>query len=258
MDVEVLGTRMGSFRDFLAGQFQPGSVCAFVGAGGKTTGMRAAAAFCAGSGLRVRMTTTTRVAVDEFPGVPVRMASSAREFEEAVSVDEPLLLIVAEELPGERRYRGVDPSFIDGALPGPDEIVLVEADGSRRRPLKAPTTREPVIPQSTAVVLAIMGARGFDEPIDEESCYNHDGVLRILGKEEGRFDAPTIAQVAASPQGSRKGVGPGMGFHIVMNQGDIEEKRATARAALEMLWESGVSGSLLSWQKEELYETSER
>ncbi len=203
------------------------------------------------------MTTTTRVSTDELADVPVRMVSSARDFGKALMGDEPLLLIVAEELPGERRYRGVDPSFIDETAPDPDMIVLVEADGSRRRPLKAPTAREPVIPKSTRTVFALMGVRGFDEPIDEEHCYNHEGALLILGREKRRFDAEAVAALAASAKGSRKGVSPDMGFHVVMNQGDLEGKRTTARAALEILRSRGISGSLLSWQKEELYETSE-
>ena len=44
-------------------------------------------------------------------------------------------------------------------------MLLVEADGSRRLPLKAHAPHEPVIPKEAGCVLCVVGARGFDRPI---------------------------------------------------------------------------------------------
>ncbi len=45
--------------------------------------------------------------------------------------------------------------------------MLVEADGSRRLPLKAHAPHEPVIPKEAGCVLCVVGAHGFDRPIRE-------------------------------------------------------------------------------------------
>lgn len=47
------------------------------------------------------------------------------------------------------------------------DYVLVEADGSKRLPLKAHASWEPVIPSGAANVIWVVGASGFDKPIGE-------------------------------------------------------------------------------------------
>jgi len=251
------------FDDFLKKNFRPGAVYAFVGAGGKSTGMRAAAAWCARAGLRARMTTTTRVGVEEFRGVAVRLVSDAAGMAQAMQENERIVLIAGSILEEERKYRGVDPSLIGSREIPPDVVVLVESDGSRRRPLKVPTDREPVIPATASTVFALMGASGFNEPIGEEICYNHEAALAILSDTPSRcnprrFDAEAIAAVASHPQGSRKGVRAGMRFHVIFNQGDIAEKRPIGVQALALLSARGIDASILSWRKETLYETTPR
>jgi probable selenium-dependent hydroxylase accessory protein YqeC len=138
----------------------------------------------------------------------------------------------------------------------PDLVLLVEGDGSRRKPIKAPTEREPVIPANTNEVFALMGARAFDERVDSERCFNPEGVLALLGQAHAVFDTPSLVALAADARGCRKGVLPGMGFHLIVNQGDLEDKRESARAMLRALRrEHGIAGTLLSWTEEKVYET---
>jgi probable selenium-dependent hydroxylase accessory protein YqeC len=204
------------------------------------------------------MTTTTRVGVEEFRGVAVRLVSDAADMDKATRERERIILIAGGMLEEEKKYRGVDPSLIDGQEIPSDVVVLVECDGSRRRPLKVPTDREPVIPASACAVFALMGATGFDEPITEEICYNHEAALSILGGGLQRFDAEAIAAVASHPQGSFKGVLPGVRFHVIFNQGDIAVKRPVGVQALALLSARGINASMLSWRKETLYETTPR
>ncbi len=235
----------------------PGWICAFVGAGGKSTAMRIFGAIFSERGVRVRMTTTTRVGIEEFTGVPVSLVRDAEDMRKAFEDDEPVRLIVAGESAAQGKYFGVDPGLF-AALPDRQSIVLVEADGSRRRPLKVPTGREPVIPAGSAVVCALMGASGFDEPIDEEHCYNHGAAFAILGNEATTFDAGSIAALAAHPAGCRKGVLPGMGFHVLLNQGDLAAKRSTGIEALAILNAAhDIRGSLVSLQQGVVYETTQ-
>ena len=47
------------------------------------------------------------------------------------------------------------------------DYVLAETDGSKRLPLKAHATWEPVIPAGTANVVWVVGASGLGKPVDE-------------------------------------------------------------------------------------------
>ncbi|MGA2761840.1 MAG: selenium cofactor biosynthesis protein YqeC [Spirochaetia bacterium] len=248
---------MADFAAFVEKLFRPGGIYTFVGAGGKSTALRTVAAHLARRGIRVRMTTTTRIAVAEFSSFPVSAAGSAEEAAQAFTDGETVRLVVADALPTQGKYAGLDVSFFKGLSLDARTVLLVEGDGSRKRPLKVPTSREPVIPVESDLVLAVLGASGFDEPIDEAHCYNHEAAFAILGSGERTFNAASIAALAAHPAGCRKGVLPRMGFHVLLNQGDLEDKRETGRKALQGLASAhGISGSLVSLQQEVLYETT--
>ena len=47
-----------------------------------------------------------------------------------------------------------------GDLESLADYVLVEADGAKRFPLKAPAAHEPVIPDETRLVIAVAGLSG--------------------------------------------------------------------------------------------------
>ena len=236
--------------------FLPGAVYTFVGAGGKSTAMRQVAKILARGGLRPRMTTTTRIGIEEFSNFPVVLAASAGELTAACGGREPVRLIVSATLARQGKYLGIDSALLEEIEISDDSVLLVEGDGSRRKPLKVPMDREPVIPARSALVFALMGAAGFGEPIDEEHCYNHQAASGIVPSGSRSFDAPSLAAIAAHPAGCRKGVLPGMGFHVLMNQGDLADKRRIGDAALGILAKQGIDTSLVSLQQEVVYETS--
>jgi hypothetical protein len=68
------------FRSALDQWFLPGAVYTFVGAGGKTTALKRVASHLAGTGVKARLTTTTKVGMDEFEGFLVSFVHEAAEF----------------------------------------------------------------------------------------------------------------------------------------------------------------------------------
>jgi hypothetical protein len=103
-----------------------------------------------------------------------------------------------------------------------------------------------------------MGASAFGEPIDEAHCYNNAKVLAVVGGTASSFNPPEIAALAANSEGCSKGVLPGMAFRLLLNQGDLERKRELASAALRLAREKhGIRGALVSFQKGELYDTTD-
>jgi probable selenium-dependent hydroxylase accessory protein YqeC len=167
-------------------------------------------------------------------------------------------LLVGGILHDQGKYRGLDPRLIEDVSVRAEAVLLVEGDGSRKRPMKAPQNREPVIPANTSTVFALMGAGAFDEPIDEEHCYCSQKALALVGKTGSFFEPREIAALAADREGSCKGVLPGMAFRLLMNQGDLEQKRETASEALRLARDRyGIRGALVSFQKGELYDTTD-
>jgi probable selenium-dependent hydroxylase accessory protein YqeC len=250
-----MGEPEKAYAEFVARYFSPGTICTLVGAGGKSTGMRKVAAFLSRRGNRVRLTTTTRIGVEEFSAYPVAAAGSDAELLRCILTDEPCVVISGGRSDDGAKHLGLHPAMIEQLAIPPDLVLLVEGDGSRKNPIKAPTAWEPVIPANTSTVFALMGASAFDESLDAGRCYNPEGVIALLGKERAVFDAPALVSLAADARGCRKGVLPGMGFHIIVNQGDLEEKQGTARTFLRALSRAhGIAGTLLSWTEEKVYE----
>ncbi len=68
------------------------------------------------------------------------------------------MLIAGSTMVEQDKVQGVLPEFLDriAAQPAVD-VVIVEADGSRRLPFKAPAQHEPVIPTSTTVLMPVVG-----------------------------------------------------------------------------------------------------
>jgi probable selenium-dependent hydroxylase accessory protein YqeC len=250
-------TPTGRFHNALARWFLPGAVYTFVGAGGKTTALKQVSAHLSHTGVKARLTTTTKVGVNEFAGFLISQVRDAADLERAVTDSARTRIVVAADAPDHGKYRGLEPALIEGVRLGAEALLLVEGDGSRQRPMKVPQGHEPVIPANTSTVFAVMGASAFDEPIDEKHCYNFQKALALVGRTGSFFEAGEIARLAGDPGGCFKGVKSGMGFRLLVNQGDLEEKRETAREALWLAWERfGIAGALVSFQKEELYEST--
>jgi probable selenium-dependent hydroxylase accessory protein YqeC len=247
----------GRLDEVLMQWFPAGAIYTFVGAGGKTTAMKRVASVLEKQGIRVRLTTTTRLGSDEFDPRVVRTVPDRAAWREALQGVEPLLVLAGGRSPDGAKLTSVDPAWLEDPAPSADTVVLVEGDGSRGLPMKAPTDREPVIPSSSAAVFAVMGIRAFDEPVNQRYCYNHQKALDLLGRADGRFEPPEIAALAAHPDGFRKGVTVGMGYRVLLNQGDLQAKRPTAREALALLRDQGVWGALVSFEEGVVYEPAE-
>src|SRR5262249_57619382 len=67
----------------------------------------------------------------------------------------------------------------------PDVCILDEADGSRTRPFKAPADHEPVIPEETTLVIAVVGADVLGQPLDGEHVHRPARVSALRGGAPG-------------------------------------------------------------------------
>jgi molybdenum cofactor cytidylyltransferase len=114
--------------------------------------------------------------------------------------------------------------------------ILNEADGSRMRAFKAPATHEPVIPETTTLVVPVVGADVFGQPLDADHVHRPELVGALSGATPGSPITPDIvARVLGHPQGGRKGVPPGARVVVLINKVENPSQRTAARESAERL-----------------------
>ena len=122
--------KQNNITDALQIRLPKHAVISIVGAGGKTSLIFAWARELAASGKKVVITTTTHMYRPE-------------------SMEEDNIRIVAQDDPERPGKVMAPPSDVLDSLRETADVVLIEADGSRRMPLKWPAPWEPVVPDFT-------------------------------------------------------------------------------------------------------------
>jgi probable selenium-dependent hydroxylase accessory protein YqeC len=203
-------------------------VVALVGGGGKTSAMFALGRLFARRGLRVLATTTTRILDPEtaseregrlFGKVLILGYPASNEGREILrNAGSPLVLGARRD--GEKLC-GVDSVSID-AMADLFDVVLVEADGSRGLPIKAPASHEPVVPASSCVVIGVVGLDALGRTMDERVAHRPELFGPLVGCAPGeRITAAHVARLAASPMGLFKGAPAKARRIVLLNKADL-------------------------------------
>ena len=72
------------------------------------------------------------------------------------------------------------------------DYVIVEADGSKRLPLKAHASHEPAIPENTRKTVCVVGASGFGKPV-EQAVHRPELFCARTGAHMGGIVTPELA-----------------------------------------------------------------
>lgn len=132
-------------------------VTAIIGSGGKTTLLRTLSGELPG---RVLLCTSTHF--QGYADLPAVLDPTAADLRKALAAH-PIVCSAGRSPTGKL----VDCGLPYEALADLADFVLVEADGSRRRPLKAHAHHEPVIPPCTRQVICVVGLSGLHRPVSE-------------------------------------------------------------------------------------------
>lgn len=189
----------------------PAPITAFVGGGGKTSSMLTMGTELAQRGKRTVMTTTTRI-MPFCETLPKNLTCVGRPAEHGK--------LQAVEHPDALRQQY--------------DFVLIEADGSRGLPLKAPAAHEPVLTPQTGLVIAVMGLTGIGRPI-AQVCHRLERVCAVLAVSPEQCITPEMAAaLLLHEHGLRKGVG-NRRFAVILNQADgRREQDAGGRIAAQL------------------------
>jgi molybdenum cofactor cytidylyltransferase len=240
--VEALGLERG-----------PGLV-SIVGGGGKSSLLFALARELPG---RIVMTTTTRIFAAQMKRADEVCTLDDAGWETRLDTfDSSLLLVGGVE--GDRAT-GV-PADLPGRLLARPSVdwVVVEADGSRMRPVKAPADHEPVVPKETSLLIPVVGIDALAGPI-REVAHRPERVCEItgLGPEE-TLSEEALAGLLTAERGGLKSAPLGARVAVLVNKVESgaqwESARRIARCVLrEPRVERVAGGALLgapdaSWE----------
>ena len=200
-----------------------GDVVAFVGAGGKSGAILTVCEGLLQAGMKVLVAPTTKMLLGEADRIGPLVASEdadglQKKAENALS--EAPAVVAGSGMISKNRVGGVDPAWI-GGLASLADVVLVEADGSRRRPIKGTADHEPALPTAATLVVAIANVQALGKPVDDEHVHRPEVFSELTGIGQGQSITPgafatAIARgsLAKVPQETRKaalitGVDPG-------------------------------------------------
>ena len=128
------------------------------------------------------------------------------------------------------------------------DVILIEADGSKRLPLKVPSETEPVLVSQTGLVIACAGLSAGEKTFGE-ACFRFDGYGAWLKRSaDDRILPEDLALILMDERGSRKGVG-GRYYRIVLNQADTETEKARAEETARLLPVSLQQGCIRTTRK---------
>jgi len=228
---------------------------AFVGAGGKTTAMFQLARELPPP---VILTATTHLGAWQIPLADMHIIVTKPE--DLEQFNPRGVTLVTGELEGDRT-KGLerDAIFWLHEISERDQIpLLIEADGSRQKPLKAPAQHEPVIPEFVEQVVQVAGLSGLGKPLGEEFVHRPEIFARLSGLQPGEMiSIESLVHVLNNPAGGLKHIPAAARRVVLLNQADTPELQSQACAAVKSLlsaYEAVIIASLQSGQIHAVHE----
>ena len=215
------------------------NIISFVGGGGKTSLIYELGRELDRAGKKVIVTTTTRMFMPENNVVLtgkrediIRLLNSENmitvgmlDYEKNVNIQYNQLKEknTSDNMEEDRRKKKIMglPENVAETLIDLADYVLVEADGSRRLPLKMPADHEPVILKGSNMVIGVCGIDAIGKTI-KETCHRPNLVSEFLEVEEEHIiNAGDVARILLSHKGQRKNVN--CEYKVIVNKVDNNE-----------------------------------
>lgn len=180
-------------------------IISIVGAGGKTTTMFTLAEELKVLGKRVLITTTTAFFIpdsDTYDRLFVESDIDKLLIHQETQKNGSITVIGRCEWQGEK-LKGIQPEWIEAlSHTNQYDVILVEADGAKRKPIKAPNRYEPVIPTQSTMVIGCVGFDSIGKKINEQWVHRAEIFSTVVGQKlEEVISYETINRLVLSKEG---------------------------------------------------------
>ncbi|MGI6156989.1 MAG: selenium cofactor biosynthesis protein YqeC [Saccharofermentanales bacterium] len=205
-----------------------------VGGGGKTTTL--IELFRAALRPRMILTTTTAMMAPTLPGHPFLPLPLHLE---TIHTEPPATSGVWFGSPFDgitNKYRGVGRDELDRWVRAwrrhgdRDTMILCEADGSKRKPLKTHADHEPVLPETTDVTVIFFGLSGLGRPMGDDVVHRSERFMAQSGLALGEPIAFEHLLRVLRSGGLCRGIPRTSRVAVVFNQVDVLDEPATTIA----------------------------
>lgn len=126
------------------------------------------------------------------------------------------------------------------------DFILIEGDGSKNLPLKAPKDNEPVIIEETNLVIGIMGFDSINKKI-KDICHRPELVSKLLRKDlDEIIDYKDLVEIAQHENGLKKNVN--CKYKVIINKVDKEENLELCKNIANLCEKSNIDVVFTSYR----------
>lgn len=224
---------MGTAFPFLK---EKNHVVSIIGGGGKTTLLYEMAGFCVKNDQKVLVTTSTHIYRPPKEWHDQSLEAVERKFRTGRAA------IIGSACRDPEKLSMPETELFEEARKKAD-LTLIEADGARHLPCKAPAEHEPALLSSSDLVIGVTGLSALGQPLGK-GCFRAERAAELLDcTMEHHITEEDLARLIASEQGQQKDL-KGRTFYAVLHQYEEKEHRRPQRN----LWSCCAGrGSSMFW-----------
>lgn len=200
----------------------------FVGAGGKTTTMFKLARELKSLGCKVLVTTTTAIfkpTEEEYDKLIIIKSLKLKDFS---NINKGTVTVLGRVISKENKLLGLDKMFIEKLYNSRlFDYILVEADGSKQKSIKAPASYEPVLPCNATKVVGLIGLDCIGRKIEDGNVHRPEIFCQITDSNiDEIIDEEKILKIVVSDNGLFKNTTQYCSKYLILNKCDTDgEKR---------------------------------
>mgnify|MGYP002531612619 CR=1 FL=1 len=205
-------------------------VITVVGAGGKTSTIFELGNELSNLNKKTIITTTTHMGFDK-DFILIEKDSDTKRIK---NILKNFFLIKVGKKESEYKVKSLDFDLLKKIILLGD-FILIEGDGSKNLPLKAPKDNEPVIIQETDLVIGLIGFDSLDKKI-EETCHRPELVSKLLHKNiKENINIFDLVEIIKNKNGLKKNVN--CKYKVIINKVDkleyLDKCKKIAQLCLE-------------------------
>ncbi|QUH31684.1 selenium cofactor biosynthesis protein YqeC [Vallitalea guaymasensis] len=225
---------------------QGNNIISIVGAGGKTTTMYRLGNELKELDRKVLLTTTTAIYYpmsNEYDNLIISNNLEQLILESKRLSRGTITMIGKNIFHDNNKLKGIEKEWVKPLFnQGDYDFLVIEADGAKRKSIKAPTWYEPVIANCSTLVVGCIGLDIIGKRIDENWVHRANIFSRVVGKEIGDIiDYETISRLIISREGLFKGCKNHSKKVVLLNKVRDDEQLFYAQKLGEKIIKDGVN-----------------
>lgn len=191
------------------------SIITVTGSGGKTTIISELADQLLETGKKIVITTTTQIYLPESNNAITILNGTILE---QINLQHQGIVFAAKSIDSNNKLQGFTKEEVSMIHNNPNiDFIIIEGDGSKRLPIKGYAFYEPVVPDTTDILISVIGLNAIGKTANDKSVHRIDKFEKITGKSNGStIEKEDIVKLILSPEGYFKC--RGKKNYLILNQ----------------------------------------